>query len=545
MATLVQGMAGELRYPASTNALLRPFSRLSIPFFRRTSSNAPSTTSLQRLISLSEELKIGGELDNERGRKALGELGTYAKQVKERLSKDTLQDDQLHIDKLAEGYLRGFQLVCELRETRPSEDLDRAATDCLTGLVILASRLKGDIERMIQQSICQAVFASEEGALSPDPFLAPVFLQTRSLTSALLHGQLKRPIQSIQNSGDPTDHIVRSLCEADSEDQAIHHLYCLQLFNNLVAIYDPLPARPPPIGKETKAAAKAREDGDRDRPLRIVLEASIARCELATAMASTDISNVKVRSRGEVERESRINETATAGDSDSETSEVASESEIVVKAEFEQDDDDDVKPVVKEVQAWSDTQDQDEDDDEAGPLIPQEPAIQVNWEEQAESSLLSCLQQAYIAVKARRSKVITESIQPSDWYPTSRTANTAEQDSDASTESESDLNSLASDDDDDDNELTTHDPLARPPPLKTIFPLQDRYEELRLAVWLSLPSDSRGKMSAYMRGIPTSGEIRVMEESGMDPVELKARREGRIGKVWDDLGLALLKHFDG
>lgn len=494
------------------------------------------------MISLSEGLRGGGELDTERAKKALGELATYAKQLKERMSKDAIADDQQYIDNLAEGYLRGFQLVCEIQETQPTEDLNQAATECLTGLLTLASKVKGDIEKMTQQSICQAIFAIEESAPSPDPFLTPVFLQTRSLTSTLRHGQLKRPIHTSSKPGDTTNDIVRTIPEADSENQAIHHSFCLELFTNLVAAYDPLPARPPPVGKETKAAAKAREDGDRDRPVRIVLEASIARCELATAMASTDISNAKVRSRGEDERELKIVETASVAENDSQASEAGSEIVINPDPEAEDDNQDEVKPIITPPQSPRDTPDEREEDSTSS--VSGEPTMQLKWEEQAELTLLSCLQQAYLAITARRSKVITESIMPSEWYPTSIPPDTVEAESDNSTDTESDLDSLASADDDG-NGLTIHDPLARPAPLRTIFRLQDRYEELRLAVWLSLPPDSRGKMSAYMRGIPTPGEIRVMAESGMDLMELKVRKEGRIGKVWDDLGLALLKHFDG
>lgn len=55
-------------------------------------------------------------------------------------------------------------------------------------------------------------------------------------------------------------------------------------------------------------------------------------------------------------------------------------------------------------------------------------------------------------------------------------------------------------------------------PLRTLFALHDRYEEQRLAIWLTLPTSKRGKMTAFMRG----------------------GKDGEIGRAWDGLGMNVM-----
>jgi hypothetical protein len=168
------------------------------------------------------------------------------------------------------------------------------------------------------------------------------------------------------------------------------------------------------------------------------------------------------------------------------------------------------------------------------------------WDEKAEDILYDLLEYARQLLDERHSSVLIDTPQGSDWLgtamdtsgpktPGAKTASSeSEDESDSESESESDL----------DSDLDPSSSQAGATPLRAIFRLQDRYEELRLAVWLSLPPDSRGKMSAYMRGAPTSTQMLRVKGPNMGAAKFKEMMNGRIGEAWDRFGLALLKKFD-
>ena len=460
---------------------------------------------------------------------------TYAKHVKDRLSRYPLEREQRYVDKLAEGYLRGFHNICEIEADSATKSLDQAAIDCLAGLNILACVVDEDMTTMIQKSICRAIFAVEWVPASPEPYLEPEVREVRSLTSVVLQSQSKRPNIATQSGG-----LVGSLLAgkyAESHRQLVYRQHRLRLFIDLVDTYETLPIGSP-TGKKTRVAAKAREEGDRQRPMRVALEAFIARCELATALASTNISNVKDRSRPGKEMEKDL-VAGSGSDSD---------------GGGEVEDDVDIKPVLQKGQERTPpNQSQkvaNEDSGSSTSTAHVQARKEFRWAEEAKTTLLECLQHAHLAVEARCLNVVTQSIRPTEWYPEGDPSEPVRSTCDlddgtriGSVGSTSD--SEGEDDEDEDDESASSDPAARPPPLKIIFRLQDRYEELRLAVWLSLPPDRRGNMSAYMRGVPTPDEIAAMEESGLDPALIEAKKGGEVGKAWDELGLALLKHFEG
>lgn len=508
-------------YKASTSTLLRPFSRLSIPFFRRSTSTTPSLDAIHSLIKLSEEGKEGGDLDIERAKKVINGLATYAARVKERLGKHCSPDDQLLIDTLGEGYLRGFHLLSGIGNDTSNTESRQAARECLNGLTILARLVHGETEDKIKRSMCQAIF---NDSTHQYPYLMPIFQGSRELTTQLEQHHLPRPGHE---SG-----VSKSLAISSSVDalgtQARHQLALLDALIVLIttSTYNSLPGNGC-VGKQTKIAIKAQKLRDEDRPLRIIMEASIARCELATALASADISNVKLRSRDE----SRETGIVYLADSDDEDTGVGSQAEDEIE----------VKPTVEGEIASKAEIVSDLGDSETNPCTGS--TNQVEWEEEAERTLESCLAHTCTMLKMLRPKVLTEPAQRHEWLgqgvsssEITSPAGLGFPESDSETDSESET---------EEDEYTIHDGTARPAPLRAIFRLQDRYEELRLAVWLSLPPDSRGKMSAYMRGIPTAGQIAKMKGDGVDETTIVERAGGMIGKAWDELGLLLLKDFDG
>ena len=98
---------------------------------------------------------------------------------------------------------------------------------------------------------------------------------------------------------------------------------------------------------------------------------------------------------------------------------------------------------------------------------------------------------------------------------------TADEESPDEDEGEGDDGEEDESDEDEDDSSENSTPDTYPCPLRSLFALHDRYEEQRLAVWTSLPTESRVGMGTYMRG-----------------------EEGRVGEVWDGAGMILLLDYD-
>ncbi|ODN77229.1 hypothetical protein L202_05747, partial [Cryptococcus amylolentus CBS 6039] len=184
----------------------------------------------------------------------------------------------------------------------------------------------------------------------------------------------------------------------------------------------------------------------------------------------------------------------------------------------EEDEKDDVKPVLEGVE------------EEAA----------VAWEGIAEKGLLDALDLALALAEEGRVNVLANDVQAIDWFgedieptpenvplPPSPTTSSHSQNpatkaeidppSDASSSSDSE-----SEFEDDDDENDPSDNSSHKCPLRALFALHDRYEEQRLAVWLTLEAGRRGKMTAWMRG-----------------------EGGRVGEKWDAFGVRVIREFDG
>ena len=219
-----------------------------------------------------------------------------------------------------------------------------------------------------------------------------------------------------------------------------------------------------------KSKTKAQKEQDKRRPMRIGMEASMLRCDIAMSMANRDIKAIKARA----------------------------------KLAVSSDEEEDVDSLAV-------------DDEEA-----------IKWERIAEEALIQVMELSKDLVENKRGGVLSDAVTRTDWlgdeetlYIPASPANSAKlaenkdcAESDEETEDESD-------DEDDDNARDSDEVDTHPCPLRSVFRLHDRYEEQRLAVWLSLPAATRPGMGTYMRG-----------------------DDGAVGEAWDGLGLWLQRSYD-
>jgi hypothetical protein len=517
------------RKPADTivtaAALVRPFSLLSLPFFRR-KPPTPSKDPLITLRSASAFNDSGETVDYDTAVKALVALRTYIVDLKTDKAKSA--DNSTQAEQLLEVYLRGFYVAAQAASMgRWNTEMAEASKDCLIGYLETHRQATEETRDVWRPHILAAIFSP-----SPDDshLLTPVFDLPRQLTDEILHHHMQRPgvkkaLRDSAGAASTTDPVKEHGPEAESL------LDILSVFSRVVAGLDTLPLSielDKPI-KTSKAKLKAIDDEAKRRPLRVGLETRITQCELATALASVDVVNIKIRARGK----SRSPTPELLSD---EGSSEDSGDEVDVKPDFRSQVSKSVEVVRPDCYGKDD--DRKHDDGENGDGVV--------WDERAEDILYDLLEYSRQLMDDRHSPVLTDIPQRADWLGTSPSYNvprtptpkTPGSASEHSNESESESDS------DPESDLDPSSSQAGSTPLRAIFRLQDRYEELRLAVWLSLPPDSRGKMSAYMRGAPTPTQMLRVKGPNMGAAKFKEMMNGRIGEAWDRLGMALLKKFD-
>lgn len=384
------------------------------------------------------------------------------------------------VARLLNGYLHGFHTISLTDGTDIGSR--RAQTNCLNGIFvarsILLSRIdpnrSKEVEAVLEQvnlNLLTAMFSPSSN--SQLNLLTPIFQQPRELLETLR--TTARPMVSCSCKArmislSPTINLL-------SHD-AIAALDALKVFVDGLAMVEYLAG--PVVARN-----KAQKEGNRRRPIRLALEARVLAADLGMSMASTDFGAVKARSvnrRVDVKQEVRekdFNNGEVTGDGRGFEMVLGSE----LDARFAQDD--------------------------------------IRWEDIAEKSLVECLKVAKELVEAGRLSVLTEDITRSDWLEEEGTDHS---DHRSSTSSSSMADGTDTDSDQDsflDSASSDTGGEAHSCPLRTTFRLQDRYEELRLAIWLSIPPASRGGMGTFIRG-----------------------DDGRVGEIWDELGLALLKVYD-
>ena len=421
-----------------------------------------------------------------------------------------------------EAYLRGFYVAARAASVGSwVSEMSEASKDCILGYLETQRQASEEIKNVWRPHILAAMFPP---STDDSHLLTPVFERPRQLTDEILHHHVqrsggKKALRESAGKSFSTDPVKEHGPEAESL------LDVLSVFSRLVADLETLPlANQTDMPKTSKAKLKAMDDQAKGRPFRIGLEARITQCELATAVASVDVVNIKIRARGR---------------SRSPTPELLSDAESFVDSDDEVDVKPDLRSQARKFPAVTRTDDDSKTDNG-------ENGDEVLWDEKAETILYDLLEYSRRLIVDHHSSVLTDTPSRADWLgspPASHVLRTPTIKSPGSA-SEEDEESESVSESETDSDLDPSSSQAGPTPLRAIFRLQDRYEELRLAVWLSLPPDSRGKMSAYMRGAPTPTQMLRVKGPNMGAAKFKEMMNGRIGEAWDRLGMALLKKLD-
>jgi len=230
---------------------------------------------------------------------------------------------------------------------------------------------------------------------------------------------------------------------------------------------------------ERQDSTAERRDDAAEKPLRIGMDVRMLGCDLAMSMANNRIKDIRHRAQAAHARDSKADKQTQEGEASSNGEEG--------KSNGSGEEDGGIQDTVR-------------------------------WEDEAEQQLLSALLRARDILEEKQGGVLTKrkdfcsSHQGRSVSPVSiqgSEASTSDNDDTSDTESDTSGDSTSSDEGD------TVD--SYPCPLRALFRLHDRYEEQRLAVWLTLPTSTRQGMGTYMRG-----------------------PEGKMGEAWDALGLLLL-----
>ncbi|WVR03658.1 hypothetical protein IAU60_000653 [Kwoniella sp. DSM 27419] len=292
---------------------------------------------------------------------------------------------------------------------------------------------------------------------------------------------------------------------------AADFLHVLEVLSNIVEGVKDITTLP--IDPKRPSKSKKEQAEDARRPLRIVAEVELLRADLLLAITTNRINEVKRRALAMLQ--------VTDEEPDPDSSIMSDLGDT--KREARADDQ------AREVKPGRTSKD--------GVAGRQEDARrEVELEAMAETAIIQCLTSARELVENRQAEVLVAHIRLEDWLPSEPSEvsdwsadrlkpDRTDTDDVETCKSDPEGSSYGSDTDtdpDSDADFDSEDGQASHPcPLRTLFRLHDRYEEQRLAVWLHLPADRRGKMGWYMRG-----------------------RDGRVGTAWDELGVELLREFD-
>ncbi|ORX35342.1 hypothetical protein BD324DRAFT_632475 [Kockovaella imperatae] len=458
-------------FAKSGNSLLRPFSLFSL--FRSSGPSRPPATLLRPLHLYTAKDETGHQALI----KPLLNLQSYSQQLKEYLN--TKQDGPLDAEDVgAVSFLLDTLPIAiqatsivwtwEGEWTQDVEDMRAVTRQCLEGVFVLrravneldsSSTSLTEIDRKLLGSIFEPL---QPTSLHPDEYLTMMFTRASQILEELVEAfRPKKHISSNRTSPLPTSRVSVS-----PEDV----LEVLALLEILAQGMDTVESLSGPHFSKTKA----QKEKDKQRPMRISMQARLLRCDLAFSMANGTMKDIQRRAVKRL----------------------------------------DVTPGNDETEEKSIHNVEEEEEHQA-----------IHWEEIAECSLLECLVKCKHLLEHHRGAVLSDRVNKADYLgqdprriplppsPRSPNANTVVPLPAAQVEDASDS---------DDSEVESDDALdTYPCPLRALFGLHDRYEEQRLAVWLTLPGDRRTGMGTYMRG-----------------------EEGQIGEAWDAAGVIMLLDYD-
>ncbi|KAK4688055.1 hypothetical protein P7C73_g2051, partial [Tremellales sp. Uapishka_1] len=491
-----------------TSSLLKPFSLFSL--FRSTPT-LPSLSLLQPIFNPATFTPI----------KSLVSLQSFSTQLRDALlpggkgGKPTEIDERL--SQLLLAYLHAFHLTSQVLweqsvyvfNSADIEDMKKAQRQALEGVFLLYDHLQSSLNESITSAISEInsnLLASIFPASNRHYLLTPIFIAPRALVSRLQH-QESRP-----TAGNKRLAALPSSTTAICEEQATNMLLMLELFVARVSAIRVIPIsisenksdhgegdestkelskKRRPLGKRAAPLLeKETKQEEESRSLRIALEGRLLLVDLALTLATSNIKQVQVRAH------------------QAPVSELESESESGLS-----DCEEDVKQEIGPA-----------DEHATHPETEPEPS---KWGPRAEEALVSVLLSSRDLLSEGRAAVVSSLLTRTEWLDdpvapediplpsTPRKSPSPSDEDDSNAESDEDFGS-ESEDENSEDAINQH-----ACPLRTLFRLHDRYEEQRLAIWLSLPQEQRGKMTAFMRG-----------------------EDGRVGEAWDEFGAVALVDYD-
>ncbi|TYJ52068.1 hypothetical protein B9479_007325 [Cryptococcus floricola] len=490
-----------------SSSLLRPFARFSISLFRSTPS-LPNPAPLEPLSTLAA---APAHPPKAPAIKALIALQSFATQFREAVLKRGLGKEEDYVQQrlyqLVRGYAAAGNVLARLLWDGEGEgeagsedgdgdvaDYEAALKQCVEGFFIARSLLRPALSSAYDPHILGAIFPFP--APYRHSFLTPILQHARRLT-ATLQTHPTRPIAGKAKSPSPPQIEIAEVSTADVT-------YAVALLETIIAAVAAIPEIDEIVseeevevevpGKMTKKREKELQREREDKPLRVRLEVMLAGCDLVLSLANKRIGEVKARAARKIGKDADEAECGGEGEGG-----------------------DGVKPVLGGVE------------EEAA----------VAWEGIAEKGLMDSLDLALELVEGGRVNVLANDVQAIDWFgqdieanptpenvplPPSPTASSHSRDADtkADIDPPSDSSSDSEFNEDDDDENDPSDNSSHKCPLRSLFALHDRYEEQRLAVWLTLSVGRRGKMTAWMRG-----------------------EGGKVGEKWDAFGVRVIRDFDG
>ena len=471
----------------TASSLVRPFSLFS--FFRTPSPALPQQATFQPL----PEVSLDGADEKKKAIKALIGLQSYAQQAKDyfetRRPGDLTEAEEECLRSLLEAFLRAFFIASlqvwtdeEVEEDQDTIDIRQTMEGSIQGAFQLRSGLRDmtnldvktqqiveEMDHNLTASVFDPSTESIHTAQHHITLLTPLFVRPRKIIESLLQASRTFAHSKVKPSS-PAPTLTVTI------EDAFDIISLLETFADNMSSVEALKG-------PKQARTKAQKEDEKRRPLRIEIEARLMGCDVAQSMANGDIKGIKSRALMKLPDQAKV-----------------------------EDEEEDKKGEVTKV-------DDMEEQTRSSPAVESnEEEDAVEWENIAESALIRCLETARTLLEAHRGPVLSNRVQRADWLGTEISPPSPKPTKDNTPAS--DASEFGSDFESSSEEELEEELYACP--LRTLFRLHDRYEEQRLAIWLSLPTGRRGGMGTYMRG-----------------------EEGKVGEAWDALGLLLLLDHDG
>lgn len=497
------------------------FSVFNISLFRSTPS-LPSSAMLKPLLATASNIL---QPEQQPTIKALIGLQTYTTQLRDAVHARQLdmgdKEVQGRLDELANGSAAAANVITRLlweadgdKVEIESHDLHIALKQSIGNFFAVRSSLERSFATRYDKHILGSILPS----IPPyhQSFLSPILEHCRRSIASLKAKpscplpQSKFPNSSLQVLRDRTDTEVTCL------------LGYLQTINDGLSSISEIGPRNSTTfaSKMTNAKGKQMDQDNENRPLRIRMEVMLIKCDLLLSVTNKRMDEVRARAArnmGGEENQEAAEENMKSEDRSRSTSRGKSRSKSVDSMPKIRTNN--VVPfcAANSVHPPSDT-----------------PSCFIEWEVLTEKSLIECLNFAASCAEDDRIAILTKAIVHPDWFgvaslqwkastkskpqspsPLHPCPSSTNMSNDEDSDLDSSIASFNSEDEGNQDEGSSYRC-----PLRTLFALHDRYEEQRLAIWLTLPTSKRGKMSAFMRG----------------------GKDGAVGRAWDGLGMnAILK----